>query len=92
LRCHAREALLVGDVPLAVVLRDLRIGTERTRAIDVAARRVRRDDSRRRNAALDPRFEGAERVKGVRPCAASAVAHAGSREEPEEFLRFGRPA
>ena len=63
-------------LPDALVCRNLRIRTQRARAIDRAALRVRRDDRLGRLALLDPLLERADLVEVVRAFAAAAVRHA----------------
>src|SRR5262249_52002941 len=75
------------DAAAAGVGGDLRIRTQRTRAIDGAAGPMRRDDAYWRLALLDPLLDGARRVESVGSFAAAAMPHARRHEERHRRAR-----
>src|SRR3989475_13096809 len=85
---HARE---VGGIVRAAgpfPFRDLRIRTERARAIHDAAGARRREDRVGFRAFVDPLIERAQRVELIGRGAAGAVAHPRYHEEARELLRL----
>src|SRR5579864_1748359 len=79
------------DAARALVLRDLRIRTQRTGPIDLSSGGVRSDDGIRGLALLDPSLEEADLVECVGSFAAAAMGHAG-REEHTDAIRSVRRA
>src|SRR5215204_1623515 len=78
----ARKAGGLVDAAAAFVDGDLRVGAERTRAIDSSAGRVRCLDLVRSFLRLDPLLQGGDHVERVRSLAAAAVPHSWGEKEP----------
>src|SRR5439155_12551093 len=82
LKCRAAETVGAIDVAGPLVLRDLRIRTQRTGADDPSVLCLRRENARRRLSALTPRFECGQHVELVGTLAAAAMSHSGRHEQP----------
>ena len=80
----AREVRRVVGAALPVPSGNLRIGTQRPRAIYCSVRRMRGDDLLRRSTLHDPRIDCAQRIEAARPRTTIAVAHSRRHEKAEE--------
>src|SRR6187401_3446892 len=80
---YARPVLRVLEIARALVLRVLRIRTQRSRQSRTL---VRPHHLRRRDALLTPLFHGCDRVERVGAVATAAVRHAGHHEQASEVL------
>src|SRR5215813_13210135 len=80
------------DASASFVCRDLWIWAERTRPIDLAVFRMRRDDLVRCLALFHPLIERPDLVEVVRAFAAAAVRHARRHEQPVVAGHLPRPA
>src|SRR6202050_4993023 len=77
----AGEIRCLVDIACAIVASDLRIGAERSRAIDLACCFMRSDDSQGSLTLLDPSFHHADLVKSVGAFPAPAVSHPWNHEK-----------
>src|SRR5215475_5246397 len=84
-RVSANEVRRLVGAPEARVDRDLGIGAQRPRAVDDVVGLVRREDTRRGDASLDPLLEVGKRVKSVGGIAATSARR---HEQPEELPRL----
>jgi hypothetical protein len=73
----AREVRRLVDTACAVVARDLRVGAEGPRAIDLALGAVCSDDTGRSFSLLDPPLNEADLVERVGTLSTDAMSHAG---------------
>src|SRR5262245_58270144 len=87
LRARAREVRRVVDAARSLVLRDLWIRTQRTRADGGAVDDAGGEDRSWRRSLLDPFDERRERVERARADAAAAVKHPRHHEQPIEVGR-----
>src|ERR1041384_6700997 len=86
----AKEAARDISAPSAAIDCALRIGAKRTRAAGGRRRRTAAGKKRlRRYLVFDPIDQGTEGVHRARPCATSAMSHAGCAEQPVEVLQVG---
>src|SRR5437867_3459281 len=92
LRRFTNEARRIVDASRALVLRDLRIWTERPRPIRDATAHVRRDDLGWRLSVLHPLLQCPERVETARTFTTAAMRHARRHEQPDGIGHLRRAA
>src|SRR3954454_11247577 len=91
-RRSAHKARHIVDAAGPFVLRDLRIWTERARAIDLPTRDVGRDQHLRSLAVFNPLLERANLVEHARAFSTAAVTHPGRQEQPDVVGRLALSA
>src|SRR5580658_9890534 len=83
----ARKIHRVIDVSAALIAGNFGIGTEWSGTIDFARCMMRCDNFRWRFSVLDPLFDKADLVEGVRALSAGAMSHAGNHKQPHPLRR-----
>ena len=83
LRCATGEMGRVIGAAGALVTRHLRVGAQRTRAVDGTLANARGNDLARRLTGSDPLVERTDPIEGIGTIATAAVAHAGNHEQSD---------
>ena len=83
LRCAAGEMGRVIEASGTFVTRHLRVGAQRTRAVDSTLANARGNDLVRRLTGSDPLVERTDPIEGIGTIATAAVSHAGNHEQSD---------
>ena len=83
LRCATGEMGRVIGAAGALVTRHLRVGAQRTRAVDSTLANARGNDLLRRLSGRDRLVERPDPLEGIDTIATAAVAHAGNHEQSD---------
>ena len=83
LRCATGEMGRVIGAAGALVTRHLRVGAQRTRAVDGTLANARGNDLVRRLTGSDPLVERTDPIEGIGTIATAAVPHAGNHEQSD---------